>query len=196
MDDPKDLHICGHCRKIFDNVELFITHKSGCNQPQINTETQPNNQIILESEIFPSVDLLDPTAFGHETFPLILQYENEEVVGETSSSLYVVYDENLHDNDDLNDVSYSLQPSKNVNGKEYNEEVIANLLMTQLSKEVISKGHNLQINQDNNGENTKACEFDLFVSVFCLCFCCLCLAFEQNGNQLSRTCDKNDQLSR
>lgn len=163
MDDPKDLHICGQCRKIFDNVELFITHKSGCNQPQINPETQLNSQIILGSEIFSSVDLLDPTAFGHETFPLILQYENEEVVGHTSSSQFLVYDENLHDDDDdLNDVNYSLQTSKNVNGKEINEEDIANLLITQLSKEVISKSHNLQINQDSNGENTEACKFDFF----------------------------------
>lgn len=160
MDDPKDLHICGHCRKIFDNVELFITHKSGCNQPQINPEIQLNNQIILGSEIFSSVDLLDPTAFGHETFPLILQYENEEVVGETTSSQYLVYDENLHDDDDLNDVSYSLQPSTNVDGEEINEEDIANLLITQLSKEVINKSKNLQINQDSNSEDTKACKFD------------------------------------
>lgn len=160
MDDPKDLHICGHCRKIFDNVELFITHKSGCNQPQINPEIQLNNQIILGSEIFSSVDLLDPTAFGHETFPLILQYENEEVVGETTSSQYLVYDEILHDDDDLNDVSYSLQPSTNVNGEEINEEDIANLLITQLSKEVINKSKNLQINQDSNSEDTKACKFD------------------------------------
>lgn len=160
MDDPKDLHICGHCRKIFDNVELFITHKSGCNQPLINPEIQLNNQIILGSEIFSSVDLLDPTAFGHETFPLILQYENEEVVGETTSSQYLVYDENLHDDDDLNDVSYSLQPSTNVNGEEINEEDIANLLITQLSKEVINKSKNLQINQDSNSEDTKACKFD------------------------------------
>lgn len=160
MEDPKDLHICGHCRKIFDNVELFITHKSGCNQPQINTEIQLNNQIILGSEIFSSVDLLDPTAFGHETFPLILQYENEEVVGETTSSQYLVYDENLDDDDDLNDVSYSLQPSTNVNGEEINEEDIANLLITQLSKEVINKSKNLQINQDSNSEDTKACKFD------------------------------------
>lgn len=157
MDDPKDLHICGHCRKIFDNVELFITHKSGCNQPQINPEIQLNNQILLGSEIFSSVDLLDPTAFGHETFPLILQYENEEVVGETTSSQYLVYDENLHDDDD---VSYSLQPSTNVNGEEINEEDIANLLITQLSKEVINKSKNLQINQDSNSEDTKACKFD------------------------------------
>lgn len=160
MEDPKDLHICGHCRKIFDNVQLFITHKSGCNQPQINPEIQLNNQIILGSEIFSSVDLLDPTAFGHETFPLILQYENEEVVGETTSSQYLVYDENLNDDDDLNDVSYSLQPSTNVNGEEINEEDIANLLITQLSKEVINKSKNLQINQDSNSEDTKACKFD------------------------------------
>lgn len=159
MDDPKDLHICGHCRKIYDNVELFITHKSGCNQPQINPETQLNNQIIQGSEIFSSVDLLDPAALEDGNFPLILQYENEEVVRDSSSCQFLVYDENLNGDHQ----SYSIQSSKNGNGEEMNEEEIANLLITQLSKEVIglSNSHQLQTNQGSNDENTKACKFDL-----------------------------------
>ncbi|KAG8290716.1 nucleic acid-templated transcription, variant 2 [Homalodisca vitripennis] len=128
MNIAKDLHICGMCRKIFNDIQQFLDHKQKCYIVESHEPQSPStNDTLSANGTIPSQTVMEFSLLQSEPFPLDLYYDNEEVVGD---SITLQSQEEITPQDQLNEI---LSSSQIVNGVD--QEGVA----IELSEEVIDE---------------------------------------------------------
>uniref|UniRef100_A0A1B6KFX1 C2H2-type domain-containing protein n=1 Tax=Graphocephala atropunctata TaxID=36148 RepID=A0A1B6KFX1_9HEMI len=131
----KDLHICGTCKKIFSDIQLFLNHKQKCNVIKSDEVNLPIlNNTLSDNDCFPNETELDLPGLETKHFPLDMYYINEEVVG----------------NEDSHQSQDELSPEDQLNEILTTSGIKEEEVTTELSEEVIID--NFSINETTNDE--------------------------------------------
>uniref|UniRef100_A0A1B6GQC8 C2H2-type domain-containing protein n=1 Tax=Cuerna arida TaxID=1464854 RepID=A0A1B6GQC8_9HEMI len=102
MNIAKDLHICGMCRKIFNDIQQFLDHKQKCYIVESHEPPSPStNDALSANGTIPSQTVMSFSLLQSEPVPLDLYYDNEEVVGDT---ITLQSQEEITPQDQLNEI--------------------------------------------------------------------------------------------
>ncbi|XP_054284031.1 zinc finger protein 64-like [Macrosteles quadrilineatus] len=86
MNFTKDLHVCGVCKKSFNDLNFFLEHKSQCSSHNTIVFSPNPHDISLDNGFFCNEAVLDLTVLDNGSFLPILHCENEEVVSDAADN--------------------------------------------------------------------------------------------------------------